>query len=87
VAGGWKALYVPDMLAHAVVQPERLTIKYHRQWHANIGRCNARMGFEEIVDPILGLVSLELPWHPRARRARRRAGAAARIAKREPVLD
>jgi GT2 family glycosyltransferase len=53
--GGGQALYVPDMLVHAAVQPERLTKTYHREWHANIGRCNARMGFEEIVDPVLGL--------------------------------
>ena len=53
--GGRRALYVPDMLIHAAVQPERLTKTYHRRWHANIGRCNARMAFEEMVDPIHGL--------------------------------
>jgi GT2 family glycosyltransferase len=52
---GRRALYVPDMLIHAAVQPERLTKTYHRQWHTNIGRCNARMAFEEMVDPIGGL--------------------------------
>jgi glycosyltransferase involved in cell wall biosynthesis len=52
---GLRALYVPDMLIHAEVQPERLTKTYHRQWHTNIGRCNARMAFEEMVDPIYGL--------------------------------
>jgi hypothetical protein len=52
---GGRALYVPDMLIHAAVQPERLTKTYHRQWHTNIGRCNARMAFEEMVDPIHGL--------------------------------
>jgi hypothetical protein len=54
---GRRALYVPEMLVHAAVQPERLTKRYHRRWHANIGRCNARMGFEELGDPRLGLRS------------------------------
>jgi glucosyl-dolichyl phosphate glucuronosyltransferase len=54
LAGG-RALYVPDMIAHAAVQPERLTKTYHRHWHANIGHCNARMRFEELGDPVMGL--------------------------------
>jgi glycosyltransferase involved in cell wall biosynthesis len=53
-AGG-RALYVPNMIVHAIVQPERLTKAYHRKWHVNIGRCNARMGFEELADPVVGL--------------------------------
>ena len=40
---GTRALYVPDMKVFAAVQPERLTKRYHREWHTNIGRCNARM--------------------------------------------
>ena len=44
---GARALYVPNMLAYAAVQPERLSKAYHRQWHFNIGQCNARMAFEE----------------------------------------
>jgi hypothetical protein len=52
---GYRALYVPGMVVHADVQPERLTKRYHREWHANIGRCNARMGFEELADPVVGL--------------------------------
>jgi glycosyltransferase involved in cell wall biosynthesis len=44
---GARALYVPKMLAYAAVQPERLSKAYHRQWHFNVGRCNARMAFEE----------------------------------------
>jgi glycosyltransferase involved in cell wall biosynthesis len=50
-----QALYVPEMLVHADVQPERLTKAYHRQWHSNNGRCNARMQFEERSDPVVGL--------------------------------
>lgn len=52
---GARALYVPGMRADAVIDPERLTKAYHRRWHANIGRCNARMRFEELADPVLGL--------------------------------
>lgn len=44
---GARALYVPKMTAYAAVQPERLSKAYHRHWHFNIGRCNARMAFEE----------------------------------------
>ena len=48
--GSW-ALYVPEMKAFAAVQAERLTKAYHRQWHSNIGRCNARMQLEELTAP------------------------------------
>jgi glycosyltransferase involved in cell wall biosynthesis len=50
-----RSLYVPRMRADATVDPGRLTKAYHRRWHLNIGRCNARMGFEELADPLLGL--------------------------------
>jgi glycosyltransferase involved in cell wall biosynthesis len=52
---GRRALYVPDMLIHAAVQPARLTKTYHREWYSNIGRCNARMRFEELTHPVIGL--------------------------------
>lgn len=52
---GRRAMYVPDMVAHAAVQPERLQKKYHRDWHFNIGRCNARMAFGELTDADGGL--------------------------------
>ena len=52
---GARALYVPGMMAHAVVQPERLTKHYHRMWHSNIGRCNARMVLDEMTGPTGGL--------------------------------
>lgn len=52
---GYRALYVPDMLIHAAVERNRLTKTYHRRWHSNVGRCNARMRFEELADPVLGL--------------------------------
>ena len=52
---GHRALYVPEMLVLAPVEPDRLTKAYHRRWHSNIGRCNARMRFEELADPVCGL--------------------------------
>ena len=52
---GRRALYVPDMLIYAAVQPARLTKAYHREWYSNIGRCNARMRFEELAHPVMGL--------------------------------
>lgn len=57
---GARALYVPEMIVHAAVQPERLTKRYHRLWHANIGRCNARMLLEELTAPG-GALRLTLP--------------------------
>ncbi len=56
-AGG-RALYVPDMVSHAVVQSERLTKAYHRRWYSTMGACNARMQFEELSHPIMGLRDL-----------------------------
>lgn len=57
---GLRALYVPEMLAYASVQPDRLTKFYHRRWHSEIGRFNALMQFEELAHPVLGLRS-EVP--------------------------
>ena len=48
---GAGALYVPAMMAHAAVQRERLTKAYHRQWHTNNGKSNARMAMEELTAP------------------------------------
>lgn len=52
---GFRSLYVPEMVVQARVAPDRLTKAYHRRWHTNIGRCNARMRFYELSDPVLGL--------------------------------
>jgi glycosyltransferase involved in cell wall biosynthesis len=58
-AGG-RALYVPAMLLHAEVQPERLMKAYHRRWHARVGQSNARMGIEELTDAG-GAIRIALP--------------------------
>ena len=47
-AGG-RALYTPAMRVHASVQPDRLTREYHRKWHSQVGRSNARMGIDEMM--------------------------------------
>jgi GT2 family glycosyltransferase len=52
---GGRCIYVPEMLVHAQIQPERLTKAYHRRWHTRIGRYNARMHYEELADPVRGL--------------------------------
>lgn len=52
---GARAMYVPTMIVYAAVQAERLQKAYHRRWHTNIGRCNARMKFEERSAPGIGL--------------------------------
>jgi glycosyltransferase involved in cell wall biosynthesis len=47
-AGG-QAMYVPDVVVVADVQDERLTKRYHRQWHATNGRFNSLMRLGELV--------------------------------------
>jgi glycosyltransferase involved in cell wall biosynthesis len=47
-AGG-RAMYVPDVMVFADVQPERLTKHFHRQWHASNGRFNSLMRLGEHV--------------------------------------
>ena len=61
---GARALYVPDMVVHAEVQPERLTKRYHRMWHSRIGRCNARMFLAEMTAPG-GSLRPTIPEFPR----------------------
>ncbi len=58
---GAKARYVPEMKAYAAVQPERLTKAYHRRWHSNIGRCNARMRLAELIESDGSLRSTPAP--------------------------
>ena len=47
-AGG-RAMYVPDVVVFADVQPERLSKHFHRQWHASNGRFNSLMRLGEHV--------------------------------------
>jgi glycosyltransferase involved in cell wall biosynthesis len=46
---GLEAMYVPDVIVFADVQPERLTKVYHRKWHTRNGNFNALMRLGEYV--------------------------------------
>ena len=49
----WRAgktgLYSENVVATALVQPERLTKRYHRQWHVVTGANHARLRYREII--------------------------------------
>jgi GT2 family glycosyltransferase len=47
---GGKVLYAPDLVTFAPVDPQRLTRRYHRKWHAQHGRYAAAMRLEEVTD-------------------------------------
>jgi glycosyl transferase family 2 len=51
----WQAgkigIYAHDIVATAVVQPERLKKAYHRRWHAVTGANHARLRFKQIIAP------------------------------------
>jgi GT2 family glycosyltransferase len=46
---GGRALYTPELVVRAPIDPERLTLKYHRAWHVRHGKFSALMRAEEIV--------------------------------------
>jgi hypothetical protein len=45
---GGQGLYEPSLIVVAPVEPERMTKKYHRRWHAGHGRFYALLREEEI---------------------------------------
>ena len=47
---GGRVLYAPELVTFAPVDPERMTRRYHRQWHEQHGRNAARMRLEEVTD-------------------------------------
>ena len=57
----WRAgmcgLYVPEIVAHADVQPDRMVKAYHRRWHRGHGRHCAEMKLRELVPADLGPMS------------------------------
>lgn len=61
-AAGGRALYAPDLVVHAVVQPERLTRAYHRRWHRGHGYFHAVMRSPETEGPA-GRRVLGVPAH------------------------
>lgn len=47
---GGRALYMPELVVYAPVDPERMTRRYHRKWHVTHGRFTAAMRLQEIID-------------------------------------
>jgi glycosyltransferase involved in cell wall biosynthesis len=46
---GSRGMYVPTVLVHADVQPERLKKGYHRKWNTTTGKFNSLMRLNEIM--------------------------------------
>jgi glycosyltransferase involved in cell wall biosynthesis len=59
-SAGGQGLYAPDVVVMADVQPERLTKRYHREWHSRNGRINSMMRLAEHTGPD-GRILLVLP--------------------------
>jgi glycosyltransferase involved in cell wall biosynthesis len=49
-AAGKRGRYEDSIVAYADVQPERLTKRYHRAWHAVTGDSHGRLRFREVID-------------------------------------
>lgn len=47
---GKRGMYEDSLLCFAQVQPERLTRRYHRRWHAITGGSHARLHYRDLVD-------------------------------------
>jgi GT2 family glycosyltransferase len=69
-AGG-RALYTPELAIGATITSERLTRRYHREWHARHGHFSAQMRNEELLDtrgglrpePLTGTYLFGVPSH------------------------
>lgn len=48
---GRHGIYVPEIVATAEVQPERMTKSYHRNWNMITGRFNSLMRLNEMMGP------------------------------------
>jgi glycosyltransferase involved in cell wall biosynthesis len=48
-ANGKRGRYDDTVVTYAMVQPERLTKAYHRQWHAVTGASHGRLRYREII--------------------------------------
>lgn len=51
---GSKGLYLPELVATAEVEPDRMKKQYHRKWHASHGRFYATLHSEEVERSKLG---------------------------------
>src|SRR5437762_8162226 len=47
---GAHVLYVPDLIVRTRIPPERLTRRYHRDWHGRHGFYTAAIRLPEIID-------------------------------------
>ncbi len=54
---GLRGVYVPALVSHADVTPDRLDKRYHRRWHRGHGRHCALMRLRELVPADLGPMS------------------------------
>lgn len=52
-AGG-KGLYLPELVATAQIEPDRMEKQYHRRWHASHGRFYAALHSDEVERSNLG---------------------------------
>ena len=59
---GGRALYVPDLVTHAMVPGSRLTRRYHRRWHSGHGRFYALLHAAEFEQSSAGSI-LGVPAH------------------------
>lgn len=51
---GSKGLYLPELVATAEIEPDRMEKRYHRRWHASHGRFYAALHSEEVERSKLG---------------------------------
>ena len=51
---GSKGLYLPELVATAEIEPDRMEKQYHRRWHASHGRFYAALHSEEVERSKLG---------------------------------
>ena len=59
---GQTGLYDPRIMVHAEVQPDRLTRRYHRRWHAGHGHFHALLRSEQMEQTARGTL-LGVPAH------------------------
>ena len=59
---GERALYIPELVAHAAVPATRLTREYHRRWHSGHGRFYALLRADEMEQTSVGVL-LGVPAH------------------------
>jgi glycosyltransferase involved in cell wall biosynthesis len=48
---GKRGQYIDSVVTYTDVQPERLTKRYHREWHHVTGRSHARMRYRDSITP------------------------------------